>query len=120
MDDIKLSRRDTKEINTLIQTAITISGKIDLELAIDNCALINIETEKITKAKGIQIPDGKNIKDINEIGYKYMRIIEGETAKHQEMKDKISKECRRRIKTILKCKLSIGNVVICTNAGQCQ
>ena len=33
-----------------------------------------------------------NIKDIDETGYKYLGIIEGEEIKHQEMKEKIKKE----------------------------
>ena len=37
----------------------------------------------------IQLPDGNNIKDIDETGYKYLGIIEGEEIKHQEMKGKI-------------------------------
>ena len=96
MDDIKLFERGTARI---------VSGDIRMEFGIEKCALVNIQRGKVTRTEGIQLPDGINIKDIDGSGYKYLGIIEGEAIKHQEMKEKISKEYIKRLKAILKTQL---------------
>ena len=42
MDDLKLFRRGTKEIDVLVQTARIVSGDIRMEFGIEKCALVNI------------------------------------------------------------------------------
>ena len=111
MDDIKLFGRGTKEIDTLVQTERIVSGYIRMEFGIEKCALVYIQRGKVTRTEGIQLPDGNSIKDIDETGYKYLGIIEGEEIKHQEMKEKIKKEYIKILKAILKSKLNSGNTV---------
>ena len=115
MDDIKLFGRGTKEIDTLVQTVRIFSGDIRMEFGIEKCARVNIQRGKVTRTEGIQLPDGYNIKDIDETGYKYLGIIEGEGIKHQEMKEKINKEYIKRLKAILKSKLNSENTVKAIN-----
>ena len=86
-----------------------------MEFGIGKCALVNIQRGKVTRTEGIQLPDGNNIKDIDETGYKYLWIIEGEEIKHQEMKEEINKEYIKRLKVILKSKLNSGNTVKAIN-----
>ena len=66
MDDIKLFGKGTKEIDTLVQTVRIVSGDIRMEFGIEKCALVNIQRGKVTRTEGIQLPDGNNIKDIDE------------------------------------------------------
>ena len=115
MDDIKLFRRGTKAIDRLVQTVRIVSGDIRMEFGIEKCALINIQRGKATRTEGIQLPDGNNIKDIDEIGCKYLGIIEGEKIKHQEMKEKVKKEYIKRLKAIIRSKFNSGNTVKATN-----
>ena len=86
-----------------------------MEFGIEKCTLVNIQRGKVTKPEGIQLPDGNNIKNIDETGYKYLGIIEGEEIKHQEMNEKIKKEYIKRLKAILKSKLNSGNTVKAIN-----
>ena len=111
MDDIKLFGRGTKEIDALVQTVRIVSGDTRMEFEIEKCALVNIQRGKVTRTEVSQLPDGNNIKDIDETGYKYLEIIEGEEIKHQEMKEKINKEYIKILKAILKSKLNSGNTV---------
>ena len=111
IDDIKLFKRGTKEIDTLVQTARIVSGDIRMEFGIEKCALVNIQRSKVTMIEGIKLPDGNNIKDIDEAGYNYLGITEGEEIKHQEMKEKIKKECVKILKAILMSKHNSGNNV---------
>ena len=68
MDDIKLFERGTKEIDTLIQTIRIVSGDIWIKLGIEKCALVNTQRGKVSRTEGIQLPDGNNIKDVDETG----------------------------------------------------
>ena len=115
MDDIKLFMRFTKEINTLVQTVRIVSGDSKMEFGIEKCALVNIQRGKVTWTEGMQLPDGNNIKDIDESGYKYLGIIESKKIKQQEMKEKIKNEYKTRLKAILKSKLNSGNTVKAIN-----
>ena len=116
MDDIKLFGRGTKEINTLVQTVRIVSGDIRMPFGIEKCALVNIQRGTVTRIEGIQLPDGINIKDIDETVYKYLGIIEGEKIKHQEMKEKVNKEYIKRLKAMLKSKFNSGNTVKAINS----
>ena len=107
MDDIKLFGRGTKEIDTLVQTVRIVSGDIRMEFGIEKCALVNIQRGKVTRTEGIQLPDGNNIKDIDETGYKYLGIIEGEEIKHQEMKEKDKKGIHKEIESNTKVKTQL-------------
>ena len=99
----------------MVQTVRIVSGDFRTEFGIEKCALVNIQRGKVTRTEGIQLPDGNNIKDIDETGYKYLGIIEGEEMKHQEMKEKVNKEYIKRLKAILKSKLNSGNTVKAIN-----
>ena len=68
MDDIKLFR-SIKEIDALVQTVRIVSVDIGMEFGIEKCARVNIQRGKVTRTKGIQMPDGNYIKDIDETGY---------------------------------------------------
>ena len=72
-DDFKLFVR-----GTLVLTVRIVSSDIRMEFGIEKCALVNIQRGKVTRTEGIQLPDGNNIKDIDETRYKYLGIIEGE------------------------------------------
>ena len=104
MADIKLFGSGTKEIDTLVQTVRITSGDISMEFGIEKCAHVNIQRGKVTRSEGIQLPDGNNIRDIDETGYKCLGIIKGEEIKHQEMEEKIKKRIHSEIKSNTKDK----------------
>ena len=85
-----------------------------MEFGIEKCALVNIQRGKVTRTEGIQLPDGHNIKNIDETRYEYLGIIEGEEIKCQEMK-KINREYIKRLKATLKSKHNSGNTVKAIN-----
>ena len=78
----------------------------------EKCAVLVTEKGKIVKSVGIEFPDGKVIKSLQEgEGYKYLGILEADRFLGEEMKLKTSKEYFRRLKTVLKSKLNDGNLV---------
>ena len=48
---------------------------------------VNHEKRKIVQSKGISMPDRKMMKNIEEGGYKYLGILDGDGVKHEEVKD---------------------------------
>ena len=63
---------------------------------------------------GIELPSGEKIK-IEADGYKYLRILEYDRVKEQEMKNNFRNEYFRRTKLILKSKLNGGNNIMALN-----
>ena len=83
-----------------------------MEFGIEKCAILVIVKGKTVKSVGIQLPDGKVIKLLQEgESYKSFGILEAERFLGAEMKLKVFKECFRRLKKVLKSKLNGGNLV---------
>ena len=66
MDDLKFYSRNEKELDSLVQTIRIFSKGIGMEFGIEKCAVLVIEKGKIVKLVGIELPDGKVIKSLQE------------------------------------------------------
>ena len=83
-----------------------------MEFGIEKWAMLVMEKGKIVKSVGIELPDGKVIKSLQEgESYKYLRILEVDGLLEEKMKLNISKEYIRRLRKVLKSKLTSGNLV---------
>ena len=65
--------------------------------------------------EGVVLRDGQVIKEIEDRGYRYLGILEKDHLKEKEMKDLFSKEYKRRLKLMLKSKLSGKNKIMAAN-----
>ena len=111
MDDLKLYSCNEKRLDSLVQTIGVFSEDIGMEFAIEKSAMFVTEKREIVKSIGIELPDGKVIKALQEgQTYKYLRILEADKFLGQEMKLKVSKEYFRRLRKVLKSKLNGGNL----------
>ena len=72
-----------------------------------------IEKGKILKLVGIELPDGKVIKSVQEgESFKYLGILESDRFLGEDMKLKVFfLEYFRRLKKVLKLKVNGGNLV---------
>ena len=71
-----------------------------------------MEKGKIVKSVGIELPDGKVMKSLQEgESYNYLGILEADKFLEAKMKLNVSKEYIRRIRKVLKSKLKGGNLV---------
>ena len=117
MDDLKLFGKNEKEIETLMNTVRIFSNDIRMEFGISKCGVLMIKRGKLSKCKGIEIPTGEVIKEIDaETGYKYLGVSEADNIKDKEMKTNLKREYLRRIRTILKSKLNSKNVLSAINS----
>ena len=107
MDDIKLFAKNEKELETLIHTVRIYSQGIGMEFGIEKCAILVMKSGKRHLTDVMELPNQDKIRTLgeNEIN-KYLDILEADTTKQVEIKDKIQKEYLRRTKKLLKTKLS--------------
>ena len=79
MDDLKLYSPIKKGLDSSIQTVHVFSEDIGMEFGIEKCAMLVLEKGKIVKSIGIELPDGKVIKSLQEgESYKYLGILEAD------------------------------------------
>ena len=88
-----------------------------MEFGIEMCAMLIMEKGKIVKSAGIELPDGKVIKSLQEGEIcKYLEILEADKFLEEKMKLNVSKDNIRRIRKISKSNLNGGNLVHGVNA----
>ena len=111
MDDIKLFEKSEKELETLIHTIRIYSQDIGMEFGIEKCALLVRKSGKRHLTDGIELPNQDKIRTLAENEtYKYLGILEADTIKQVEMKNKIPKEYLRTRK-LLETKLNSRNLI---------
>ena len=110
MDDIKLFAKNKKELETLIRAVRIYSQDIGMEFGIEKCAMLVMKSGKRHLIDGMKRPNQDKIKTLadNET-YKYLGILEADTIKQVQMKEKIHKEYLRRTRKLLETKLSSRN-----------
>ena len=87
-----------------------------MKFGIEKCAMLVMEKEKVVKSVGIELPDGKVIKSLQEAeSYKYLGNLEVDKFLEKKMKLNFSKEYIRRLRKVLKSKLNGGNLVCGVN-----
>ena len=73
IDNLKLYSQSEKELDSLIQTVHVFSEDIGMEFVIEKFAMLVMEKGKTVKSVGIEFPDGKIIKSLQEgESYKYL------------------------------------------------
>ena len=116
MDDFKLYSRNEKGLDWLVQTVRVFSENIGMKFCIEKCAMLVMEKGKIVTSVGIEVPDGKVNKSLQEgESYKYWKILEVDKFLEEKMKLNVSTEYIRRLRKVLKSKLNGGNLVGGTN-----
>ena len=98
-------QKDEKELETLIHAVRIYSQDIGMEFGIEKCAVLVMKSGKRTD--GMELPNHNKIRTLGENETnKYLGILEADTIKQMEMKDKIQKEYLRRTRKLLETKLS--------------
>ena len=116
MDDIKLYAKNESELDALVQSVRVVSNDICMEFGVQKCAMLVIKQGKVIESNGIDLPNNETIKSIHEEnGYKYLGVMEADQVLGGQMKERLRKEYKRRVKKILKSKLNGGNMITAIN-----
>ena len=101
MDDLKLFTKDDHELDGLLQTIKKFSDNIGMKFGIEKCAKATFLKRRLEKS--IELDNSTKIKELEqEEVYKYLGVNESNGIQHVTMKEKIRKECYRRVRAILK------------------
>ena len=112
IDDIKLSAKNEKELETLIHTVTIYSQDIGMEFGIEKCVLLVMKSGKRHLTDEIELPNQDKIRTLTENEtYKYLGILEADTIKQVAMKKRIQKEYPRRTRKLLETKLNRRNLI---------
>ena len=116
MDDIKLYGKSVKELDALVELVRMFSRDIGMVFGVDKCAVVGMENGRRVQCEGIRLPNGEEMKEVDENGYKYLGVLEGTDIMHKEMKKKVKEEYLRRVKLVARSRLYAGNVIKGINA----
>ena len=112
MDDLNLYSRSERGLDSLVQIVCVFSEDIGIEFGIEKCAMLVMEKGKIVKSVGIEFPDGKAVKSLQEgERFKYLEILEADKFLEEKMKLNVWKEYIRRLRKVLNSKRNGGNLV---------
>ena len=116
MDDLKLFVKNEDQIDSLVNPVRIFSEAIKMEFGLPKSGLLIMKRGKVVKIKGINMPDGKMMKNIEEDGCKYLGILDADSVKYEAKKGQLKKEYIRRVRNMLKSKLNGGNIISAINS----
>ena len=112
MDDVKLFAKNEKELETLIHAVRIYSQDLGMEFSIEKYAMLIMKSGKRHLTDEMKLPNQNKIRTLGEKETnKYLGILEADTIKQVDMKEKIKKECLRRTRELLETKLSSRNLI---------
>ena len=81
--------KNENELETLIHAVRIYSHDIGMEFSIEKCAMLITKSNKRHKTDGIELPNQEKIRMLGEKEtYKYLGILEADTIKQVEIKEK--------------------------------
>jgi tRNA G37 N-methylase Trm5 len=112
MDDLKLIAKSEEELRKQVQTVETFSDDIHMEFGLEKCAKIAFKKGKLIHSKNLVIDINREIQELEQgKTYKHLGNEESEGIQHQQMKEKLKEEYRRRLRMILKDELNARNKI---------
>ena len=116
MDDLKLFTGNDKDLEDLLTIVKDFSDDIGMEFGLDKCATATFKRGKFQKSNNLQLDINTVIKNLDQDEvYKYLGVHEGDGIRHATMKEKIRKECYRRVRLILETELNATNRINAIN-----
>ena len=76
------------ELEALLYIVETFSSDIGMEFGIEKCAALQIIRGRKVSIEGIDLPNGMMMREVEEIGYKYLGVLEGADIKKQRNEGK--------------------------------
>jgi hypothetical protein len=117
MDDLKLIAKSDEELQKQLQTVKNFSDDIHMEFGLEKCAKITFKRGKLIHSQNLVIDINREIQELEQGKmYKYLGTEESEGIQHQQMKERLKQEYRRRLRMILKSELNARNKITAIGA----
>jgi D-mannonate dehydratase len=92
------------------------SGDINMKLGVNKCKIIEIVKGKHKEGQEYPLKEGGTITNMSENEtYKYLGIGQNARITHEEIKDRVTKECKQCLNKILKTILNSRNMIRAIN-----
>ena len=59
---------------------------------LDKCAVLILKKGKMVRTEGIELPDGKRMREVNLDEYKYLGVLQLDSTMNRELKEKVKSE----------------------------
>ena len=118
MDDLKLFAKYDHELEELLQTVKKFSDDVGMKFGLEKFAKVTFIKGRFEKSRSIELDNRKKIRkelEQEEEAYKYLGVNESNGIQHATMKEKIRKECYRRVRAVLKTELNSANRIRAIN-----
>ena len=116
MDDIKLFGKSRQEIESLVYTTNKFFEDICMDIGTAKCNVVAVSRGHISSTADIPLPSGDSIQQLEPgEAYKYLGILEADSIKHQQLKLILTQEYKRRVRKLLRTKLTSRNLILAIN-----
>ena len=115
MDDLKLFGANLKEVERLCEAVQNFSRDIGMEFGMKKCAVLEMQRGVRVSCEGIELPDGEVMQEVEEEGYKYLGVLEGDGLMTKKMKKIVQNEYLRRVKQVARSKLYARSLISSIN-----
>ena len=116
MDDIKAFSNSFEGVKKMAHLIETFSTDIGMELGLSKCKVVNMVAGRYARCGDVTLKNGGVIKELGpDEMYKYLGVEELDGIRHQEMKEKILKNAKAKLRKLLETELNGRNVVIAIN-----
>ena len=116
MDDPKLFRKSTVELESLLNNVRIFSNDISMEFGLDKYTTLAVTKGKVTEIQSMSLPNN-NITGLSlNKTHKYLGILQANDIKHTQVKKKTLSKSNKRVRKILKPKLNGGNIIKAINS----
>ena len=75
-----------------------------MEFGLRKCGILTLKRGKVVLSEGIELPCGEVMREAEQEGYTYLGIVELDKIKEDEVKDKSTREYKRKMRLILRSK----------------
>jgi hypothetical protein len=117
MNDLKLIAKSEEELRKPIQTVKTFSDDIRMDFGLEKCAKITFKKRKIIHSQNLMIDIDREIQELEQgKTYKYLGTEESDGIQHQQMKERLKQEYRRRLGMTVKSELNARNKITAIGA----
>ena len=91
----------------LIQTVRIFSDDVGMVFGLDKCAVLFLRG-KMVRTGGIELPDGKRMREVNLDEYKYLGVFQVDSSMKREIKKKSEKRIRQKSKKVTQITIEWG------------
>ena len=108
MDYLKVYARNGKDLKSPLQIMKDYSDDIGMEFGSDKYA--TFKAGKFFKSNNVTVNVNTTIRNLEQADvYRYLGMNEGDDIQYWKMKEKIRKECYRRIRHVVESELNASN-----------